>query len=489
MVQTMNITERLLQLPEPKERVFEEKRFAEEPNIDLLNEDQQKALNEILTQCLLGANPMHLLQGYAGTGKTFLTSVLIELILHEKMGKIAIAAPTNKAVKVIKDNCPIKDSRIKFDTVHSLLGLRENIDGYGKVTFVQKSAEHAKLTGYAVMILDETSMLSDDLFVMLDKYTANGGGNMKIVFIGDPAQIPPVGKEDSIPFKEEGQKRYNIGVSKLTEIVRQAKTNPLIAFSMKLRNNIGRPDPVPVKEDAYDEETMDGLFHFSMHNKEEFHALMDKYFNSENYLLDSDFVKIIGWRNATVNNFNIIVRKKIYGDIRTKIAIGERLIVNKPIMIGEDKDAVTLFTTNDEITVRSLEIDTSTTREMDFKYYVAGVSLNGGSADQLTQIKILHEDSEELFTEYVSLLAEIAKSKKKGGWEAAAAWKDFFRFQEIFANVSYSYAITAHKSQGSTYDNTFVLESDLDANRKIIERNRIKYTACTRPRNKLFIVD
>jgi ATP-dependent exoDNAse (exonuclease V) alpha subunit len=55
-------------------------------------------------------------------------------------------------------------------------------------------------------------------------------------------------------------------------------------------------------------------------------------------------------------------------------------------------------------------------------------------------------------------------------------------------NVMHNYAITAHKAQGSTYENVILIEEDLDRNKKIVERNRIKYTAYTRAKNKLFIL-
>jgi len=54
--------------------------------------------------------------------------------------------------------------------------------------------------------------------------------------------------------------------------------------------------------------------------------------------------------------------------------------------------------------------------------------------------------------------------------------------------VSYSYSITAHKSQGSTYNTTFVLEDDINVNIDVVERNRIKYTAYTRASNKLYVL-
>jgi len=60
--------------------------------------------------------------------------------------------------------------------------------------------------------------------------------------------------------------------------------------------------------------------------------------------------------------------------------------------------------------------------------------------------------------------------------------------QERFAKVKYNYAITAHKSQGSTYQHVFLIEDDIDKNPRYIEKNRIKYTAVTRPAESLKIL-
>jgi ATP-dependent exoDNAse (exonuclease V) alpha subunit len=66
-------------------------------------------------------------------------------------------------------------------------------------------------------------------------------------------------------------------------------------------------------------------------------------------------------------------------------------------------------------------------------------------------------------------------------------WVKYYKAQQAFADVAYNYAITAHKSQGSTYKNVFVIEDDIDFNTNIVERNKIKYTSYTRPTDKLFI--
>ena len=51
----------------------------------------------------------------------------------------------------------------------------------------------------------------------------------------------------------------------------------------------------------------------------------------------------------------------------------------------------------------------------------------------------------------------------------------------IVKDLDYGYAITGHKSQGSTYSHVFVMENDINANWVLKERNQIKYVALTRP--------
>ena len=51
----------------------------------------------------------------------------------------------------------------------------------------------------------------------------------------------------------------------------------------------------------------------------------------------------------------------------------------------------------------------------------------------------------------------------------------------IKKDLDYGYAITGHKSQGSTYSHVFVMENDINENWVLKERNQIKYVALTRP--------
>ena len=83
----------------------------------------------------------------------------------------------------------------------------------------------------------------------------------------------------------------------------------------------------------------------------------------------------------------------------------------------------------------------------------------------------------------------LDEAEKRGSYKAAKRWKDFYAFKEFFADVSYAYALTVHKSQGSTFSNVFVVDPDIDQNKKVIEKNRIKYVAYSRPSSKLFILN
>jgi exodeoxyribonuclease-5 len=123
--------------------------------------------------------------------------------------------------------------------------------------------------------------------------------------------------------------------------------------------------------------------------------------------------------------------------------------------------------------------------EVKLKFYDAVVTyLNDEEEIEKTSIEILHEDSQIEFGKIANLL-KLKAIEKKG---RDRSWLDYYDFLRNFADVSFAYAITAHKSQGSTYNTTFVIEDDIDENYNVVERNRIKYTAYTRSSKKVYVL-
>jgi exodeoxyribonuclease-5 len=458
-------------------------------DIGVLNEDQSESFEKLRDYISSSSDDIYVLKGWAGTGKTFTISVLVRYVLEvmypNKKYKIAVTGPTNKSVRVIRKTSGIKHPRVIFQTIHKLLGLTERITLDGKQEFVNQGTP-PQIDSVRLLIIDEVSMLNDDLFEMILEYR----GKTKIICMGDPAQIPPVGRPDCIPFREELYDKYRIHPLQLRTIMRQNKGNPIIDISVKIRQNIeSRRNPVePVTTKLENDEGVEFLNLNEKETRLNFPSFLERYFKTKKFENNSEYAKIIAWRNKTVASMNQIVRRVIFGEdkIKSKILIGEKLIANSPIIEGE----FVLFNTNDEFTVDSFEILKEKKKdqqglELELKYYEAVVTyLDDQDELKKAYIDILHEDSEEDFRWLLNDLKSIAIEKKGKD----KSWIKYYEFMRRFADVGYGYAITCHKAQGSTYDTTFVLEDDIDMNMDIVERNRIKYTSYTRSSRKLYVL-
>jgi exodeoxyribonuclease-5 len=460
-------------------------------DISVLNDDQKNAFERLRDFIHDKKNEdIYVLKGWAGTGKTFCVSLLVRYVLdvmqpEKSWYKIAVTGPTNKSVRVIKKSTGILSHRVSFNTIHKMLGLTERITSDGKQEFVNQGDFRPPIESIKLLIIDEVSMLSDDLFHEIIKYR----GKIKIICMGDPAQIPPVGRPDCIPFRDELADSYGIKTVDLKTIMRQKKGNPIIDTSVKIRENLENPS-IDTGTISNITDSGDGIEFLNLSSpdiRENFQSILDNYFNSEKFKSDPEYAKIIAWRNKTVLTMNNLARKVIYGDesLGSKILIGEKLIANNPIIENNE----ILFNTNDEFTVENFKIKSSKFKideeNISLKYYETGVSFIDDEEKKLMYyIDILHEDSQFDFDRILGGMKKTAIEKK--GKEKT--WVKYYDFLRRYADVSYAYAITAHKSQGSTYTTAFVLEDDINVNINVIERNRIKYTAYTRSSNKLYVL-
>ncbi len=464
------------------------------PSIDLsqLNSDQEIAFNRLLSYILdKDDHRIFVLKGWAGTGKTFCISMLVNYILHEVYAtrtwyKVAVTGPTNKSVRVIKQASGLYDPRLSFQTIHKLLGLKERITMDGKQEFVaDNDGFKPAISSTKLLIIDEVSMLNDDLFEKIINYR----DKTKIICMGDPAQIPPVGKPDCIPFTDELQEQYGIKTLHLKTIMRQKLDNPIIASSVLIRENVGSSKNLVVPDSIVNDRG-EGIEFINLHDVESrrlFPEVLEKYFKTKEFENNSEFCKIIAWRNKTVSTMNGLVRRVIYGgeSKESKILVGEKLIANNPIIFMGD----ILFNTNDEFTVDSFVIQTDKVNVDDQTYelksYEARVYYLDDNGEKCSEvIDILHESSEADFLRISNILKAQAIEKKGKD----RSWLAYYDFLRTYADVSYAYAITAHKSQGSTYTISFVSEDDIDLNLDVVERNRIKYTAYTRASKKLYVL-
>jgi len=453
--------------------------------IKKLTEEQQNAFDKILLFLKDKQQNMFLLSGYAGTGKTFLSIRLVEYLASNISNQILICAPTNKAVKVLRQEIDQIYLNTTFSTIHSALGLKEQVDGFGKIKFVPNKIIQNKIKGTNILILDEVSMLEDELFYYLISELKNNK-KLKILFIGDEAQIPPINRSESIPFSLENQRSYNIGIAKLNKIVRQAEQHPIIELSDFVRKNLFEKDIFNKYSSGKIESSFGSIYFLdSKKDQDRFILLLNDLFNSNSFKEDGDFVKIIAWTNEVVNQYNELIRTMIFGESIPKIVPNEKLILDAPVI----ENNKIILNTNEEVEVVSYDIHILCIPGYpNMKYYNCNISLEDERKKIYRTINILHESSKSTYDNHANKLLKIAKSEKQGTFSAATKWKNFYKFQDVFAKVKYAYSVTAHKSQGSTYDNSFLIYSDIQKNINIKERNRLIYTGITRPRSNLFII-
>lgn len=463
---------------------------------NILTDEQYQGF-ELIVKSINENRNMYLLKGVAGSGKTTLISMVMRYYNVKHPDKIiACTATTNKAVKVIKDKVNIIHNSVLYSTVHKQLKLKEKIVNGNQLFIADFSNLHNEIIP-SIVFVDEASMISNlapkinnvqgiSLWENLLEFAMKG--NVKFIFIGDFAQIPPVGEEICILNKPETIKKHKIEVYELNNVVRQAAGSPIIQLASYVRNH---QNYKILQYDYQDVHTSQGnVSIWPRNNQKAILKKIQELVTDLQYSLNSDFTRCITWSRASGTNLNKAIRIMIFGEEakRYKYIIGEKLIANKPIFIKDvlSNDMKVVFTTSDEFTIVDYTVGVSQGEKPDGSdtfncYYLTVRSDFDGTI--IENVPAMHESSEDHYNSYVNNIKKIASETHNN-----ALWKWYYRFIERFADVSYAYSITAHKAQGSTFIHCNVVENDIYKNWKVLERNQILYTAYTRPSHSLNLI-
>jgi len=392
-----------------------------------------------------------ILEGSAGTGKTFLTSDIVQSVIRDytlnksyNNGLIYVTAPTNKALAVLQSKIP-PGRGIVFNTVHSALKLRRDINKRtGDVKFVptfSKSPKALEFRNCKIAFVDESSMINTEILEYLKDY------HFPIVFVGDRNQINPVGETQTPVFNS------NYPIFNLCEIIRQGAGNPIIDLSRDL-------DMIWFKQPKL----VDGKGYVYNNN-------LDLIIDDLAEVNGTDDMKYLAWTNEQIDAINNLVRQRRYGRPK-KVEKEETLVFNSPLA-G--------FYTNQEVKVTDLSVvtDYAFVPRAGTKFDRDNVPITGMDRIRMKYYRvngsfnIVHEDSEAIFK---SVATGIKDSCKKFGWD----WRGYYWFIEQFGDIKYNHAISVHKSQGSTYKTSVVNVSNIDINKDAEEKERLLYTAVTR---------
>lgn len=446
------------------------------------NTEQYRGIVKI-RKWLKGKEQFFTLAGYAGTGKT----TIIKKIIDEFRGRIVVSAPTHKAKKVI-----MMITQEDGETLHALLGLSPdlNLDEFNPNKPIFNPISDPKMGTYNLVVIDEASMINEDLYELIKKEAAHWK-QVKILFMGDHAQIPPIGEKKSIVFDTK-----EIELHQLTQIMRQEENNPLAVIYSELRNNLSDVYGGFSRVSAVNADNEGVVF---TKNKNQFRDRLIEIFTSDEYAGNMDYAKLIAWRNVTVMQSNDIIRKAIFGEHANILEANEVLMAYRSIRARQQ--FFNLIDNSADYKVMRVSDQQKNEFGLDgFKVNIRELLPTGKY--MYRNIFILdHRDFDNLHT-YAEIhdgLKTIAKNTKhKNDWRKYYAFRresllmvKIIKFRDgslresdetIVKDLDYGYAITGHKAQGSTYEHVFVLEDDISMNSKTKERNQIKYVALTRPK-------
>lgn len=431
--------------------------------------------------------------GPAGTGKTYLVRSLISNC-KISYSKIGLAAPTHKATRVLRNS--IGNVACSVKTLQSDLGLRLNLNSdkfdVNNPPFDPKGT--VKIGNFKFYIVDEASMVSQSLQTLLERFCLQN--EVKLLEMGDASQLPPVGEYYSSAFR--GVKTYA-----LREIVRQDDDNPVKNLLNLLRHDIeARSFTFLEYISKHRYETDEGNTKgFYVCNKREFEQAVINNFRDEQFTSNIDLARIVAYTNVCVNAWNTFVRQVIVKDSNKSILTKNDLLLSYVTIVDEFLSPV--ITNSEEYIIKDI------INYVHPKYEIKGfmvtfVSIHGGINSKPLFV-VNHSDTYSVNKYFIILNQLIDKGKKYGG----SAWKEYFEFKNdvlLLTNIlkqdktiiagrdlDYGFALTSHRSQGSTFDNVLVDVNDIVFDKlgnpytDASEINRRLYVACSRCRNKLYL--
>ena len=460
-----------------------------------LTDDQHNALEKINT-FLVSDSQIFILKGYAGSGKTTLLKGLVKYLLEEKK-QFQVMAPTGRAAKILRKKvglgATIHSTIYTFNNVKTddeiykyIYSIRIN-EAEGQVLIVDEASMVSNIESKQEFFQFGTDILLNDLLTYSKVENARSGN--KIIFVGDPAQLPPVGDSVSHALEEDFflSKSLKVEQAELTQVVRQGN-NLILKNATTIRQLIASP----IKSEL----TLDYGGDFIKINTEEIvNQYTDMYSKPE---LGQGVV--IAYSNGSCLHYNQNIRSKIFPNT-PNVVTGDILLINQNNYNGE----IELF--NGDM-VKVIEA----ANEVEIREILLGKNEETGDKKYITlswrKIKILPEESDEILEYYIidtllnSINRDLTIDEKKALFvdfmiRFDAEYKGLYtrhsqEFKDILKNdpyfnalrVKYGYAITCHKSQGGEWDTTFVdYFGRTGLNNDAL---RWSYTATTRAVNKCY---
>ena len=330
--------------------------------------------------------------------------------------------------------------------------------------------------------------------------------NVQWLFVGDLAQLPPVGESLSELLSDPD--------STLEQVLRQAQGSEILNLATRIRNG-DMSMKFEEGRDVFRVDSAESLFQKALES-----------FDTEEYRADASYARMLVFKNARRQAINLRMRQLLIG-AEEPYMDGEWLVMYAQFSPEKSRlnvlaeharkqtkgtrtsstawreffnykeslgTTVTQLHVSEEVLVQSAAEGRVNIGSWTFAVWKLGVKAR---EDEYFILPVLQSQEVQRAKEIMTGLANGAQEARKARdefdegssqWlsydaDRKRAWSTYFSLEETFAQVDYAYAMTVHKSQGSTFQHAFVDVPDLMSSGGM--QQRILYTAVTRPAKSL----
>ena len=457
--------------------------------------DQHRAVTEIARfLAFRHDHAVMVMRGSAGTGKTTLTAALVRTLASLRQ-KMVLLAPTGRAAKVLSHY-----SGMAAFTIHRKI-YRERSVAAGGGVFNLNDNLHAD----TLFVVDEASMIANEglgesVFgsgCLLDDLITYvyGGRNCRLMLIGDTAQLPPVGEEESPALAAEVLQGYGLSVfqADLDEVVRQAGESGILYNATMIRTMITHDAMTQLPRIR-----LQGFADVSVvPGNELIEALVSAYADC-----GTDGTIVVTRSNKRANIYNNGIRARIFdredeltrGDLVMAVKnnyhwteLAHRSEADEPpyaglfsfIANGDAAEVVRLRNVHEmygfrfaDATLRFADYDDE---EIDCRVLLSTLSSESPS--------LTAEEQERLFDAVMEDYADVPSKKERLKCVREDAYYNALQ-------IKYAYAVTCHKAQGGQWQNVFIdMGGIMPDALSSLDFLRWLYTAITRARRQVYLIN
>lgn len=423
-------------------------------------------------------NRVFVIRGYAGTGKTSIVRSLVRTLPKTSL-KTLLLAPTGRAAKVLS----AYTGKPAY-TIHKRIYFAQAGESGMHFSLQQNKFRNT------VFIVDEASMIGGENFETEHNLLGDllhyvmSGHECRLVLIGDSAQLPPVGMDESPALDTQFlTERYFLKADavRLHEVMRQRLESGILFNATKIRDQIDGGGSVFPRLDAEGFDDVERIT--GMELEDALNAAYDKYGTEE--------VLVVTRSNKNANIYNKQIRARIRWQ-ESDISSGDHIMVVKNNYFWLPEQSGPGFIANGDI----MEIQRIGKRyeRGEFVFVDAVVRMIDYPDEADLEVRLLLNpiDTEQSGMPYAKM-KELKAIIEEDYSEIRSKYKRMNEMRkDPFMNalhVKFAYAVTCHKAQGGQWKCVFIDQGYLTE--ELLDRNYLRwlYTAVTRASEKVYFVN